>query len=83
MGGILLLDEVSSSVDGPTNALIIRVIRKEFWNYTVVAVAHRMETVIDFDRIVVIEKVKLKDCGNPKIYLKRETAREHKAGTTT
>ncbi|KAI1777454.1 ABC multidrug transporter [Hypoxylon cercidicola] len=64
-GGILLLDEVSSSVDRETEKTMQEVIRTEFREYTVVAVSHRLDMVIDYDRVVVMEKGEVVEVGNP------------------
>ncbi|KAI1416438.1 ABC multidrug transporter [Hypoxylon sp. FL1857] len=64
-GGILLLDEVSSSVDQETEKAMQEVIRVEFREYTVVAVSHRLDMVIDYDRVVVMEKGEIIEVGNP------------------
>jgi ABC-type multidrug transport system fused ATPase/permease subunit len=71
-GGILLLDEVSSSVDGETERVMQEVIRVEFGGYTVVAVSHRLEMVMDFDRVVVMDTGEIVEVGNP-IVLAGET----------
>ena len=63
-GGILLLDEINSSADRETDAIIQRVIRKEFEAYTIIAVTHREDTVQDFDRIVVMESGRIKEIRN-------------------
>jgi ATP-binding cassette subfamily C (CFTR/MRP) protein 1 len=65
-GGLLLLDEVTSSVDGATDTMIQGIIREVFQDYTIIAVAHRTETLKDFDRIVVMEGGKIRDVGSPK-----------------
>lgn len=64
-GGILLLDEVSSSVDRETEKAMQEVIRVEFKEYTVVAVSHRLDMVMDYDRVVVMEKGEIVEVGNP------------------
>lgn len=66
-GGILLLDEVSSSVDGETEKVIQRIIEAEFQTYTVVAVSHRLEVVMDFDKVVVMDTGSIVEVGNPRI----------------
>ena len=74
-GGILLLDEVSSSVDADTDEAMQRVIRSEFRAYTVVAVAHRLDTVLDFDRVLVMDGGSVVEEGNPRVLLEREGSR--------
>jgi ABC-type multidrug transport system fused ATPase/permease subunit len=65
-GGILLLDEVSSSVDQDTDRAIQTVIKEEFESYTVIMVSHRLEIVMDFDTVVVMEKGSVVESGNPR-----------------
>ncbi|RYP77563.1 hypothetical protein DL770_007064 [Monosporascus sp. CRB-9-2] len=64
-GGILLLDEVSSSVDRETEKAMREVIRAEFKEYTIMAVSHRLDMVMDFDRVVVMEKGEIVEAGRP------------------
>lgn len=73
--GILLLDEVSSSVDAETDSVMQRIIRSEFQAYTVVAVAHRLETVLDFDRVLIMEGGSIVEEGNPRILSEEEGSR--------
>jgi len=42
-----------------------RVIREEFAHHTIIAVAHRLETILDFDRIVVLRNGRLEECDTP------------------
>ncbi|KAI9695824.1 MAG: hypothetical protein M1820_008379 [Bogoriella megaspora] len=63
--GILLLDEVSSSVDAETERVMQEIIRKEFQGYTVVAVSHRLNMIMDFDRVIVMDTGKIVEIGNP------------------
>ncbi|KAM0814101.1 hypothetical protein AB5N19_14103 [Seiridium cardinale] len=64
-GGILLLDEVSSSVDHETERVMQDIIKAEFKNYTVIAVSHRLDMIMDFDRVVVMDTGEVVEIGNP------------------
>ncbi|KAH7019065.1 P-loop containing nucleoside triphosphate hydrolase protein [Ilyonectria destructans] len=65
--GVLLLDEVSSSVDKVTDRAMQEIIREEFENYTIVMVSHRLEMVMDFfDRVVVLDKGAMVESGSPR-----------------
>lgn len=74
-GGILLLDEVSSSVDQETERIMQDVIKAEFKNYTVVAVSHRLDMIMDFDRVVVMDKGEIVEVGNPMVLAADERSR--------
>lgn len=64
-GNILVLDEATSSIDAKTEEVMQRLIRKKFCNHTILAVAHRLETIMDFDKVVVLESGRLIEVGNP------------------
>jgi ABC-type multidrug transport system fused ATPase/permease subunit len=56
---ILICDESTSSCDYETDLIIQKCLRKNFKNSTIISIAHRIETISDFDRIVVIESGKV------------------------
>jgi ABC-type multidrug transport system fused ATPase/permease subunit len=62
-----LLDEVSSSVDQATEKIMQEIIRTEFQSYTVVAVSHRLEMIMDFDRVVVMDQGSIVEIGVPRV----------------
>lgn len=51
---ILVLDEATASIDSATDTILQRIIRQEFSECTVVTVAHRVPTVIDSDKVMVL-----------------------------
>lgn len=65
-GGILILDEFNAGVDDKTDEMMQAVICREFARYTVLCVAHKLDTIMDYDRVVVMEKGEMIEVGNPK-----------------
>jgi ATP-binding cassette subfamily C (CFTR/MRP) protein 1 len=62
---ILVLDEATASVDYATDALIQKTIRKEFKSCTMITIAHRLNTIIDTDRILVLDAGMLIEFNTP------------------
>ena len=71
---ILCLDEATSNVDMETDKIIQKIIRKEFKESTIITVAHRVETIIDYDKVLVMSRGKLVEEGNPKDLLKERSS---------
>ena len=69
---ILLLDEATASVDFESDAMIQRAIRSEFHHCTVLTIAHRLATVIDSDRVMVLQAGELKEFEHPSTLLESE-----------
>lgn len=54
-GGVVLVDEATSNVDGQTDKKMQAIMKKEFSSNTVIVVAHRLETLDDANVVVVLE----------------------------
>ncbi|GAM37304.1 hypothetical protein TCE0_023r07121 [Talaromyces pinophilus] len=70
-GSILILDEPTSSVDADTDELIQRLLRERFRDYTVIMIAHRLRSVVDYDKVLVLEGGKLVEFDSPAALLAR------------
>ncbi|KAJ7360685.1 P-loop containing nucleoside triphosphate hydrolase protein [Mycena albidolilacea] len=72
---IVVLDEASSSLDAESDKQIREVICTDLASSTVIAVAHRIETIVDFDLILVMEDGVLVESGSPENLLSRSDSK--------
>jgi len=62
---ILILDEATANVDSDTDVHIRLLLQKEFTNSTVLTIAHRLHTVMECDRILVMEQGRIAEYDTP------------------
>ncbi|KAG8518496.1 Multidrug resistance-associated protein 1, partial [Galemys pyrenaicus] len=62
---ILVLDEATASIDFETDNLVQSTIRREFSNCTVLTIAHRLHSVIDSDRVLVLDSGRIIEFETP------------------
>lgn len=62
---IIIMDEATSNVDSETDILIQEVTKREFLKSTVIIIAHRLQTIINSDRILVMDEGECKEFDSP------------------
>ncbi|KAI8362629.1 multi drug resistance-associated protein MRP [Blakeslea trispora] len=69
---ILVLDEATAAIDVETDAIIQETIRHQFANCTILTIAHRINTVLDSDRILVLDKGSIAEFDAPSTLLENQ-----------
>ena len=75
---ILILDEATSSLDSESEAFIKQAVKELHGNTTVIIIAHRLTTVMDVDRLLVIDDGKIVEKGSPQELLEDTKSYFHK-----
>lgn len=71
---VLILDEATAAIDIETDELIQKTIRSEFAECTVLTIAHRLNTIIDSNKVIVLDQGKIAEFESPEILLKDESS---------
>ncbi|KAM6095061.1 multidrug resistance-associated protein 1-like isoform 3-T3 [Chlamydotis macqueenii] len=71
---ILVLDEATASVDMETDNLVQSTIKREFYNCTILTIAHRLHTVMDSERVLVLDAGRILEYDTPRNLLQRKGA---------
>ena len=61
----LILDEATSNVDMETDRVIQKCIKKNFKEATVITIAHRLNTIADYDQLIVMNRGRIVESGSP------------------
>ncbi|KAI0754233.1 multidrug resistance-associated ABC transporter [Daedaleopsis nitida] len=72
---VLLMDEATASVDYATDELIGKTIRQEFASSTILTIAHRLRTVIDYDRVMLLDQGRIAEYDTPAALLSNPQSR--------
>jgi ABC-type multidrug transport system fused ATPase/permease subunit len=70
---ILLIDEATAHVDTKTDQLIQKILREKFQNQTILTIAHRLNTIMDSDQIIVMNDGIILDYGTPTELLTKQS----------
>lgn len=62
---VLMLDEATAAVDIQTDKIIQTTIRREFKDRTIITIAHRLDTVMDSDRILALDHGEVREFDSP------------------
>ncbi|KAL7060033.1 hypothetical protein AAHC03_010095 [Spirometra sp. Aus1] len=62
---ILLVDEATANVDPATDAIVQETIRTQFATNTILTIAHRLQTIIDSDEVIVMDAGRIVEQGSP------------------
>ncbi|XP_031468368.1 multidrug resistance-associated protein 1-like [Phasianus colchicus] len=71
---VLVLDEATASVDMETDNLVQSTIKREFYNCTILTIAHRLHTVMDSERVLVLDAGKILEYDTPHNLLQQKGA---------
>ncbi|KAJ5157304.1 P-loop containing nucleoside triphosphate hydrolase protein [Penicillium canariense] len=69
---ILIMDEATSSVDSETDILMQEVIRTHFKDQTIIAIAHKLDSILDYDKVAFMDHGRIVEFDSPKALLSRE-----------
>ena len=67
---ISIMDEATANVDFNTDRLIQEVIRDKFKDSTVLAIAHRLNTIMDYDKVLVLDAGRVVEFDKPEVLIK-------------
>ena len=60
------MDEATANIDNETDRFIQEMVRKNFAEKTILTIAHRLNTIMDSDAILVLDQGKVVEFGTPK-----------------
>jgi len=69
---LIIMDEATASVDYETDKKLQKVLKEDFNDAILLTIAHRLRTIIEYDRILVLDKGKIAEFDSPKNLLTKE-----------
>jgi len=75
---ILIMDEATANIDIKTEEKIQKIINDTFKDCTIITIAHRIKTILNYDKILVLENGKILEFDAPKILLENKESNFYK-----
>lgn len=69
---VIVFDEATANIDDNTDALIQKTIRSKFKDCTVLTIAHRLNTIMDSDKIIVMDGGRVVEYDHPHVLLRQK-----------
>ncbi len=69
---IVVMDEATAAVDNQTDNLIQKVLKEKLKDCTVLTIAHRLNTIVESDRLLVLDQGNLAECDTPAVLKAKE-----------
>ncbi|TDZ58384.1 ABC transporter atnG [Colletotrichum trifolii] len=70
---VLILDEITSSLNDDASRVVDEVLRSWFQDWTIIAIVHKLESILDFDKVVVVDAGVVAEYGRPRELLVQES----------
>lgn len=78
-----MLINLPNSVDSKTDEIMQRVIREKLSSHTIIAVAHKLDTILDFDKVALLDGGELAEYDDPYTLLSSDSAFARLYASTT
>ena len=69
---VILIDEATSNIDMNSEEVFLKTVKEKLKDCTVLTIAHRLKTVINSDRIIVMSEGRIIEEGSPEELLRKE-----------
>lgn len=79
---VIVMDEATASIDYEHDELISKTIREEFADSTIITIAHRLATIIDYDKVLVMDQGKIAEYASPAELLRDEISKFYAVSQT-
>lgn len=66
------MDEATANIDSKTDSLVQHILNKELKSSTILTIAHRLNTIILYDKLIILNQGTIEEIGSPKELLMKE-----------
>lgn len=75
---ILVLDEATANMDAETEKMLNSVVEETFSDCTILAIAHRLHSILHYDKVLVLDRGNISEFDNPRVLLNKTSSIFHR-----